>query len=59
MDTNNRLQNPGAGSIVLSDNEFAYVDLNETNNAVVTVAKAAVTMGAASNFKTYNRLVLG
>ena len=59
MDTNNRLQNPGAGSIVLSDNEFAYVDLNETNNAAVTVAKAAVTTGAASNFKTYNRLVLG
>lgn len=59
VDTNNRLQIPGAGSIVLSDNEFAYVDLNETNNAAVTVAKAAVTTGAASNFKTYNRLVLG
>ena len=25
----------------------------------MTVAKAAVTTGAASNFKTYNRLVLG
>ena len=59
MDTNNRLQIPGAGSILLSDNEFAYVDLNETNNAAVTVAKAAVTTGAASNFKTYNRHVLG
>ena len=48
-----------AGSIVLSDNEFAYVDLNETNNTALTVAKAAVTTGAASNFKAYNRLVLG
>jgi hypothetical protein len=48
-----------AGSIVLSDNEFAYVDLNETNNTALTVAKASVTTGAASNFKAYNRLVLG
>jgi hypothetical protein len=48
-----------SGSIVLSDNEFAYVDLNETNNTALTVAKAAVTTGAASNFKSYNRLVLG
>ncbi len=48
-----------AGSIVVSDNEFAYVDLNETNNTALTVAKAAVTTGAASNFKAYNRLVLG
>ncbi len=30
-----------AGSITLADNEFAYVDLNETNNTVVTVQKAA------------------
>lgn len=48
-----------AGSIVLSDNEFAYVDLNETNNTALTVAKAAVTTGAASNFKANNRLILG
>jgi hypothetical protein len=59
VDTNDRLQIPGAGSIVLADNEFAYVDLNETNNTALTAAKAAVTTGAASNFKSYNRLVLG
>lgn len=46
-------------SIVVNDNEFAYVDLNETNNTALTAAKAAVTTGAASNFKAYNRLVLG
>lgn len=48
-----------AGNIALSDNEFAYVDLNETNNTVLTVSKAAVTTGAASNFLAYNRVVLG
>jgi hypothetical protein len=47
-----------AGSITLADNEFAYVDLSETNNAVVSVAKAAVTTGAESNFKAVNRIVL-
>ena len=44
---------------MLSDKEFAYVDLKETNNTALTVAKAAVTTGTASNFKGYNRLVLG
>lgn len=48
-----------AGNITLSDNEFAYVDLNETNDAVLTVSKAAVTTGSASNFLAYNRVVLG
>ncbi|MCK5617637.1 hypothetical protein KAR91_88045 [Candidatus Pacearchaeota archaeon] len=47
------------GDITLADNEFAYVDLNETNDSVLTVAKAAVTTAAASNFITFNRLVLG
>ena len=47
------------GDITLSDNEFAYVDLNETNNSVLTVQKAAVTTGAASNFMAYNRVILG
>lgn len=47
-----------AGNITLADNEFAYVDLNETNNTVLTVSKAAVTTGSASNFKAVNRLVL-
>ncbi len=48
-----------AGNIVLADNEFAYIDLNETNDAVVTVQKAAITTAAASNFIIYNRIVLG
>ncbi|HQM30624.1 MAG TPA: hypothetical protein PLR20_14850 [Syntrophales bacterium] len=47
------------GSIALGDNQFAYVDLSETNNAVVTVQAATITTGGASNFKTYNRMVLG
>jgi hypothetical protein len=49
----------GAGNITLADNEFAYLDLNETNETVLTMAKAAVTPGSASNFKTVNRIVLG
>jgi hypothetical protein len=48
-----------AGLIQLADNEFAYVDLDETNGAEVTVEKAAVTGGAASNFIAFNRVVLG
>jgi hypothetical protein len=48
-----------AGNITLSDNEFAYVDLSETHGAAVSVAKAAVTGEAASNFIAYNRIVLG
>lgn len=48
-----------ASSITLSDNEFAYVDLSEANNAVLTVAKASVSTGSASNFLAYNRVVLG
>ncbi len=48
-----------AGSIALADGEFAYIDLSETNDAVVTVQKAAFSTGAASNFIAYNRLLLG
>jgi hypothetical protein len=48
-----------ASSIALADGEFAYIDLSETNNQVVTVQKAAISTGAASNFKAYNRLLLG
>jgi hypothetical protein len=47
-----------ASTLALSDNEFAYVDLNETDGTVLTMQKAAVTTNAASNFITYNRLVL-
>lgn len=48
-----------AGSIAIADNEYAYIDLSETNNAAVSVAKAAVSTGAASNMLTFNRMVLG
>jgi hypothetical protein len=48
-----------SGLIQLADNEFAYIDLDEANGAEVTVQKAAVTGGAASNFIAFNRLVLG
>jgi hypothetical protein len=51
--------NVAAGNITISDNEFIYIDLSETNDAAVTIQKAAITTGAASNFITYNRLVLG
>jgi hypothetical protein len=47
------------GSIALADNEFAYVDLNETDGTVLTMQKAAVTTAAASNFIAFNRLVMG
>jgi hypothetical protein len=53
------LNTVAAGNITLADGEFAYVDLSETNNAVLTVAKAAISTGAASNFIAFNRLVLG
>jgi hypothetical protein len=48
-----------AGNVTLADNQFAYVDLSETNDAALTVSVASVTTGAASNFLAYNRLVLG
>ena len=48
-----------ASSVTLADNQFAYVDLNETNNTVLTVSVATVTTASASNFILFNRLVLG
>lgn len=47
-----------AGNITLADNEFAYVDLSETNDAALTVEKAAITTGSASNFLAVGRVVL-
>jgi hypothetical protein len=47
------------GAVQLADNEFAYVDLSETNGAEITVEKAAVAAGSASNFIAFNRVVLG
>ena len=48
-----------AGGIALSDNQMAYVDLSETNDAAVTVYAASLTTAAASATKAFNRLVLG
>ncbi|WP_018704663.1 hypothetical protein [Anaeromusa acidaminophila] len=47
------------GGVTLSDNQMAYVDLSETNDAAVTVSAASLTTAAASTTKAYNRLVLG
>lgn len=47
-----------AGNITLADNEFAYVDLNETNNTVLSVSTAAISTGSASNCKAVNRFAL-
>lgn len=47
-----------AGNVTINDNQFAYVDLNETNNTALTVYAATVSTGAASNFKAVDRLVL-
>jgi len=48
-----------AGNVSLTDGQFAYIDLSETNDAVVTVAVATISTGAASNYIAYNRLLLG
>ncbi len=48
-----------ANNITVADNQFAYVDLSETNNAAVTMAVATITGGSASNFLANLRLVLG
>jgi hypothetical protein len=47
------------GSIVLLDNEFAYVDLDEVNGTTIAIQKAAIAAGSASNFITFSRVVLG
>jgi hypothetical protein len=48
-----------ASSIALSDNEFAYVDLVETDGSGLSVSKASITTGSASTLFAYNRIVLG
>ena len=48
-----------AGGVTLTDNQMAYVDLSETNDASVTVYTAGLTTASASPTKAYNRLVLG
>jgi len=48
-----------AGNIALADNEYAYVDLSETNNAVLAVAKTTITTAAAAGYIGVGRVVLG
>lgn len=48
-----------AGSLAITDSFYAYVTLSETNNAVLTMAQAAISAGSASTMFTYNRLILG
>lgn len=48
-----------AGDLDLVDGEFAYADLSETDGATITMEKATLSTGEASNFITYNRIVLG
>lgn len=48
-----------AGNITLADGEFAYVDLNETDESALTMQKAAITTDDVSNFIAFNRLVMG
>lgn len=48
-----------AGNVTLLDNEFAYVDLSETDGQAVSIAKAAVTTDDTSNFLAFNRFILG
>ena len=48
-----------AGGVALTDNQMAYADLSETNDATVTVYAASLTTAAASTTKAYNRLILG
>ncbi len=47
------------GNVTLTDNQFAYVDLNETDATALTAYAASVTTDAASNFLAVGRLVLG
>ena len=48
-----------AGNITLTDNQFCYVDVNDTNGTVLTVTAATVTPDGVSNFIAVNRLILG
>ena len=48
-----------ASNISIATNQYAYVDLSETNNAVLTMAVATITTGSAAAFIPYNRIVLG
>jgi hypothetical protein len=46
------------GSVALSDNEFAYVTLNETDGTALSISKTTITTDTASNFLTLGIYVL-
>jgi len=46
------------GSLVLLDNQFAVVPLNDTNDTTISASAATLTPGAVSNFLAYNVFVL-
>lgn len=48
-----------AGSVTLTDNQFAYADLNETDTTVISVTAASITLAASSNTIAVARVVLG
>ncbi|OPY90571.1 MAG: hypothetical protein A4E73_02415 [Syntrophaceae bacterium PtaU1.Bin231] len=48
-----------SGNITLADGEYCYVTLSETNDAVLTMAKASLGAGSTSTFKAYNILPMG
>jgi hypothetical protein len=48
-----------ASSVTLSDNQFAYCTLNDTDTTVITVSGASVTLASASNFIAAGIVVLG
>lgn len=59
IENGNIVQNTVAASnVTVNDNEFAYCDLSETNDQVISISTAAITTGATSNTITINRLVL-
>ena len=48
-----------AGSQALTDNQFLYVDIVESDGNQITVGAATITTGSAANFSTSNRVILG
>lgn len=46
------------GNVALSDNEFAYVTLNETDGTALSLSKTTITTDTASNFLTLGIYVL-
>jgi len=48
-----------AGNVTITDGQFIYTDITETDEAAITIAAADITKEAASNYIGVARLVLG